>query len=93
MGIELESTRSQCCLENKVTAPLIKNDIKGACGEECRVVLNCGGGARVAGVVKVNPEASIRPDLGAGVGDFSASCIEQGSEAATIARMARHKLA
>ena len=76
-----------------MTAPLIENDIKGACGKDCRVVLDCGGGARVAGVVKANPEASIRPALGAGVGNFSASCVDQGIEAATIARVAGPKLA
>ncbi len=76
-----------------MTAPLIENDIKGACGKDCRVVLDCGGGARVAGVVKANPEASIRPTLCAGVGDFSAICVKQGSEAAAIARVAGHKLA
>ena len=76
-----------------MTVPLIERNIKGACGEDCRVVLNCGGGARVAGIVKANPKAVIRPVLGTGVGDFSASCVEQGSETAAVARMAGHKLA
>ena len=76
-----------------MTAPLIEHNIKGACGEDCRVVLNCGNGARVAGIVKANPEAVVRPVLDTGVGDFSASCVEQGIEVAAVARMAGHKLA
>ena len=76
-----------------MTAPLIENNIKRACGEDCRVVLDCGGGARVAGVLKANPEAFIWPALGTCVGDFSASSVEQGIEVAAVARMAGHKLA
>ena len=76
-----------------MTAPLIKHNIKGACGEDSRVVLNCGNDARVARIVKANPEAVVRPVLDTGVGDFSASCVEQGSKTAAVARMAGHKLA
>ncbi len=43
--------------------------------------------------VKANPLASIRLTLCAGVGDFCASCVKQGSEAAAIARVTGHKLA
>ena len=76
-----------------MTVPLIERNINVACGEDCRMVMDCGSGARVAGIVKANPDAVIRPILSTSVGDFSASCVEQGSEAAAVPRMAGHKLA